>query len=147
MHRFFWNDGWWFHIIIPNTDMGYFSKLHSAININLSYRDINSAQFTTWQKSITDSKQIPTDLLRLSSSTLPSVATTPSTSFVNDRWEVWVSWCIFSWHKIPAADFSCRRICLVVSSSLGLEEWASFSVFGCVEEWYLPRVTGREKHL
>lgn len=83
--------------------------------------------------------QDPTDLLRFSSSSWPSEATIPRTSLVNVRWDAWVQWRVFSWHKTPAADFSCWRICPVVSSSFWWLEWSSLSTFA---EWYFPRLTG-----
>lgn len=85
-----------------------------------------------------------THLLRLPSLIFPSVATIPRRSLVNVRLASWKPWWVLSWHKMPAADFSCSKIRSVTSSSLRSGELSSFSILGVLEEWYLPKRTERK---
>lgn len=77
-----------------------------------------------------------TYLLRLSSSTFPSVATIPTTSFVNVRLEAWAPRRDLSRPKKPAAEFSCRSsICSFISSLVGCE-LSPLQILGVLEDWY-----------
>ena len=103
--------------------------------------DDKTITYAEYHKLRANEVQSQSNLLRLSSSTLPSVETIPSTSLVNWRWEAWGPCRAFNWHKIPAADFSCCRISSVVWSSVWSWEWFSISIFGVLEPWCLPKVT------
>lgn len=77
-------------------------------------------------------------LLRSSLSTLASVATTPTASFTNAKFDVWELDLIQQ--NMLAAEFSFFNICSAVSSSVWNAPFP-FSNEITLAEWYLPRLT------
>jgi len=93
-----------------------------------------------YQSTERDENGKETNLLRLSSSTFPSVATIPSTSLVGN-FDCSEPWRNFSWHIMLAAVFSKTRICSIVSCSVFAIEILLLFSSTSPDEWYFPSST------
>lgn len=96
-----------------------------------------------WEANVSISK---IDLPRLLSSTFPNSATTPRTSSISVGSEASIFGLVLSWHKMPAAVFSCSNIFFWSDalSSFWVSEPSLFSIPGVLERWYFPKTTVRK---